>query len=481
MWKFPFFRKNDRDKKRRGGIGIEILIGVAAMGMVITFAASQGAETQRSAQAAGLAHQLNTASKGAQHYLDSNAASILEELNKPGVNNLLISRNNVRVNGGNVLNAPDGDTSGMYGGLSNYMPVTFNNTSFKQDVQMYAYKGRDGAVHAIFGTTGGVPHTGDEEDSQYRNYEGIARKVSSMTGFGLAMDKDANGNNIAPVVVGQKNSWRFHFGDADQGNVPAFDHLQLARPLYAYSAAVKDDMLYRVAIDGHPELNAMGTDLSMSGYKINDSGTIVISQRPKIPGTDDYAEVPEGGNGLRIEPYLIAHTGTGREVHTGEEINAAADVVCDNNSDGHIFTIGYQVDESQRQSAEDMSGIWMCMGGVPRQISDSGNSSMVKSTRILSHGETIQKPYCPRGTSPSIYLAEANFAERQTQPRALVAVQTYATDLGEKWQVNVRIKTTGHAKGNAATANAWTVPAKNDKLNYVVAHTTCERDLDIVE
>lgn len=481
MWKFRFFRKNRKDEKRRGAIGIELLIGAAALGMVIMFAANQGGESRRSALAASLAHQLNMASKGAQHYLDSNATALLEELNKPGVNNLLISRNNIRVNGASVLNSPDGDTSGMYGGLSNYMPVTFNNTSFKQDVQMYAYKGRDGAIHALFGTTGGVPGTTSHDDPQFINYANVARQVSGMTGFGLSMSKDANGTDITPVVAGQKNSWRFHYNDADQGNVPAFDHLQLARPLYAYSAAVKDDMLYRVAIDGHPELNAMGTDLGMNGYQIKDTGTIVISQRPKIAGTDDYADVPEGGNGLRIEPYLIAHTGTGRETHTGEEINMAADTVCNNNEDGHIFTIGYQTDDSQRQSAEDMSGIWMCMGGTPRQISDSGNSSMVKGTRVLSNNETINKPYCPRGTVPSIYLSEANFAERQTSPRALVAVQTYATDLGEKWQVNVRIKTTGHAKGTAATANAWTIPAKNDKLNYVIAHTTCERETEITE
>ena len=503
MWTFNLFRKLFR-KNRRGALSLEVLGVLAVMGMVIMFAASQSSETRRAAQAAAMAHQLNVLTKGAQHYLDSNAASLLQELDKSGVNYLLVSRSGVSANGKTNLKAPAGATdSGMYQGLSAYLPVTFNKTSgnsvyvtnFKQDVKMFVYKGRDGAIHAIFGTSGGLPATVKnygQGDSDFSHYAGIARQVSAMTGFGVAVSRNVdNTGNVTPHIVGQKGAWRFDYNQADHGRIPSgsFENMQLARPLYAYSAAIKDDMLYRVAIDGHPELNAMGTDLGMNGFKIHDSGTIIISNRPNIAGTTETAAVSDAGNGLRIEPYLIKNTGTGREVKTGDEITKAADAICkhpDNknaatgNSDGHIFTLGYTMDSTKEaQTQEDLSGIWMCIGNEARLISDSKNSSSIKSSRIMANSEIIDKPYCPKDSEPSIYIAESTFAERQNLPSAIIAYQAFATEVPNKnqWKINIRVKTTRHVKGTASSVSddKWTIPDKNDKLNYVFVQTACER------
>lgn len=513
MLKFPFFRKKD-NKNKRGALSIEMLGVLAIISMVIAFAANQGSQTRQATQAAALAHQLNILSKGAQHYLDANASALLDELNQTGTNHLLVTFNSenpsnagvFRNSGGSKLTKPAASTSGMYDGLNPYMPVNFKRTNFEQIVKLYVYKGKDGMVNGMVGTTPDpntikpsyVAALSNPDTHEYANYKSVANQVSGMTGFGIS---NTTGKNLAGVsvqkgVIGNKGSWHFKYNDPNAGLVPpsAFENLQLARPLYAFSAAIKDDMLYRVEIAGHPELNAMDTDLHMNGWKLDNTGTIVISQNPEIqgaPGTYHDVDMYKG-NGLRIEPYILRASNSdhsvlsGIGVRGGAEINQAAERICQEHyndttdpvrGNGHIFTIAYDTSGPGFQTPDDMNGIWMCMDGKPRLISDSKNSTATKSVRVMYDHETIEKPYCPTGTTPSIYLSEANFAEAKTRPAAVVAVQSYAEDLGDRWRVRIRLKTTKHVTGSAGTANAWKQDMYNDNLNYVVAHTTCERDI----
>lgn len=492
----PFFRKASHG--RRGAMSLEMLGILAIMGMVLSFAVSQSNESRNTARATALAHQLNTLTKGAQNYLDANATTLLEELNKPNVRHLLVEENAIKSNSSSTLSKPANSDSSMYNGLRPYLPMTFNQTSFNQDVKLYVYKGKDGTVHAMFGTSGGIPRSGT--DSQKKDYANIARQVSGMSGFGLVMSQKAGGGALTTgkSIVGPRDSWRFRFGQNDYGNVDAnqFDDFQLGRPLYSYSAAVKDDMLYRVKIEGHPELNAMQTNLYLDGNRLDNAGSVVIRQQGKITGSGDPGEAwvteTPGGEGLYIQPYTVVNGNKSSET----DINAAAQQVCDAKAsevnddgqaspDGFIFTLSDQIANGQRsQSAEDMSGIWMCLNGKARMISDSVNSSSAKGARILSNGDKIKKPACPSGTVPSIYLASATFAERQDHPSPLVAVQHYATsvDGDRNWQIHIRIKTSRHKGGvsSGSTSDTWTIPDKNDKLNYVYAQTMCERDLDVV-
>lgn len=480
------------DKKRRGAMSIEMMGVIAVIGMFLTFAAQQADQTRETARAAGFAQQLNMAAKAGQNYLDANAASLLAELSgatpKPY---LVVEQDRITDNLGQELPDMTGDSAR---GLERYMPVSFNSTRYGQRVRMHVYKGADGAIHALVGTYGGEPAEGNFQNTKaYPRYMSVARQAASMNGFGIMTEKNVAGSQTINRVVGPGGTWEFIPEDADYGNIPLgdFQDGQLARPLYAYSATVKDDLLYRTEIEGHPELNAMQTDFHMNGYQITDTGTITISQRPQIMGTDpvEYGDPAPGGNGLVIQPYLT----------DGAAIHDEAQKVCDagqyNKPDGHIFTMSRRLDGAgdggtnpdgtsnpHGQADDDLNGIWICLHGQARLISDSQNSSPVKGVSIKRHGETIAKPRCPLGTKPAIYVMPAAFAPVNNTtdlPAPLTALQALAEDYPTEWKIVMRMK---HQKHEAGGGGNWFTPtAASGAFNYAVVQTACERDNDAEE
>lgn len=495
-----FLRKRLRDAGRRGSLSLEVIAAVAFLGMVVTFAGDREKEMRETSHAASLANQLNMAAKGAQNFLDANTALITTAL--AGDASGAGARDYIVVNQDNVTDQ-EGNPLSLSGhadnGLRDYMPVTFRQTRYGQNVRMHVYKGGDGAVHALLSTNGGWPEKksgGFQSEEDKRLYLSAARKASSMNGFGIMTTNSVSGNNVN-AIVGPHDAWRFETGDPDYGNIPdgTFAEGQLARPLYAYSAAVKDDMLYRSEIEGHPELNAMQTDFHMNGYQITDTGTITISQHPRIAGADgEFAQVPPGGNGLVIEPY-----------ETDGEIHVAASQVCSGvggpenaKPDGFHFTMKQTVQGLDGSTGDggdpgvlgdDLNGLWMCLNGEARLISDSANSSTIKGSILVRSGDTVRKPRCPNGTTPAIYVTPAALAPvagAADSPYPITAFQAKAENSGNDWVVKVLIKSLAH-KGtgiaNTIDRNAgWFEPTGNSAqgglFNYAIAQVMCERNND---
>lgn len=441
---------------QRGALSLEMLGILMIMGMFIAFAARQGDQTRQAGQAAALASQLNMLSKGAQTFMDSNSSQLLSKLNTSGIKHLKINMNDVRNNYGGVVSM-SGDANS---GLRKYLPVTFTQTRFKQDPVLYVFKGPDGSLHGLFATTNGIPKTGTAEEK--KRYLDIARTAASINGFGMMMEKNASGNVDVNAIVGNKNSWRYNFPVED--DIPRLENGQLGRIMFSYGAAVKDNMLYRSKVDGHPELNAMQTDLHMNGNQISNTGTITISQNPIIKGSPYTANVPSGGNGVVIEPANYSN----RSTYNPDDICAYGD-----KPNGFIFTFS--------SGDLDKTGLWMCMkdpGSLAhkaRLIADSRNSTLFKSAIVAAQDEEIKKPVCPNNTTPAIYVAPAAFAETADKPSSVVAVQTLAEDAGDKWRVKIRLKTTKNVAGAHGVPNAWTDAKPSDRLNFAIVHTTCER------
>ena len=449
-----------RGGRKRGAISLEMLGVLVMFGIFLGYAAIQGDETRKTGYATALAQHLNAASKGSQNFLDANTTLLREKLET--ANWLVVTQTDIRDNNGTAVTIP-GDAND---GLRRYLPVNMRTTRYGQQVRLYVYKGDSGSIHGLLSTAGGHP-AGTAK--QREDYMRIARQTAGMNGFGIRIANNVAGTAVN-AIVGPNDSWRFLFSNPDYGNIPISEvpEGQLAKPMYAFSATAKDDFLYRVEVPGHPELNAMQTDLHMNGNTITDVGTITISQKPVIQGTTDYADVPPGGNGLVIEPY-----------NTSGDVSTAAESVCkgvggaaNKKPDGFLFTVSTEVAGGQSQN--DLNGLYMCMDNEARLISDSQNSTTTKGLTMKKHNETVRKPKCPKGTVPAIYVSQAAFAKGNVKPSPVTAVQVLAQDVDTTtWRVLIRVKTTKEADG--VWADITTVPGAT-AYNFAVVHTACERE-----
>jgi hypothetical protein len=175
------------------------------------------------------------------------------------------------------------------------------------------------------------------------------------------------------------------------------------------------DFLYRVAVPGRPELNAMQVSLDMTGHSINQVGDLAF-----VPKTYD----------------------------------AAANFCVDSADEGRTFL-----------DAE--AGLYLCRDGKTVMITDSGNSLMLKEAQAVANGEIIAKPVCPEGTNqhPEIFVAPSIVSSGAQSP-PLSSVQAWATEISaDEWQVNLRALNTN---------NQWVYPAAD--YGRVVVMTTCARD-----
>jgi hypothetical protein len=172
------------------------------------------------------------------------------------------------------------------------------------------------------------------------------------------------------------------------------------------------DFLYRVAVPGSPELNAMQTELDMTDHAIR------------------------GVSEVQFEPHTLA------------DIDASG--FCnDPTKDGRVF---YDPNE----------GLYLCQNGNPEVLATTANSAFMKENTVVTDGEIIPKPTCPAGTgtTPFIYATPSIVAEGDPAA-AISSFQVWTEDLGTDWRVNLRV----------LTSNGWVHPGPN--YGRVLVTTTC--------
>ncbi|MGE4293562.1 MAG: shufflon system plasmid conjugative transfer pilus tip adhesin PilV [Desulfovibrio sp.] len=179
------------------------------------------------------------------------------------------------------------------------------------------------------------------------------------------------------------------------------------------SSSLGQDFLYRVAVPGHPELNAMQTELDMTDHAIRGVYEVQFTART-----------------LDSE-------------------------VCDSTTEGRVF-----LDTNQ--------GLYLCRNGKMEVLADTGNSTLFKNATLARDGDLIDKPSCPPGTdtSPQIFVAPAIAAAGADAP-PITAFQSWATSSSTtQWQVHLRLLTTNDALG-------WVNPAAN--YGRIMVYTTCAK------
>lgn len=152
------------------------------------------------------------------------------------------------------------------------------------------------------------------------------------------------------------------------------------------------DFLYRVAVPGKDELNAMQTELDMTDHAIK-----------------NVREV-------QFAPHTLA------DIDPSGFCN-------DPSKDGRIFF-------------DSTEGLYLCQNGNPEVFATTANSALIKEKTVVPNLAIIPKPTCPAGTgtTPFAYGVPAIVGEGP-DATAIHDFQVWAEDLGTDWRMNLRVLT----------------------------------------
>lgn len=266
-------------------------------------------------------------------------------------------------------------------------------------------------------TTGG--RGADARDRDFANV--VVPETAVLAGAGFVPDP-TSGIYDKGVVRGPYGSWALNLSDVGLEDYDSPGHLAM---LSSFDASdLKQDYLYREVIPGHPELNAMQTDLDMNKFDIDD----VTSIRFNAHSADDLTQ--------------------GKWECTSDNL-------------GRTFV-------------DNDNGLYLCrkVGGIPKwtTLSDTGNSIFMQSAGIYANGDPIEKPTCPVGsdTEPFVYatsVSAAPFDEKpeHKSPLPMHSIRTWIDTTGVEWKVRMVVLNSN---------NEWIEPP--DKYGNLMVFTTCE-------
>ncbi len=284
------------------------------------------------------------------------------------------------------------------------LPARFSSlNAWQQGYSIQARQDSNGNLAMVVLTTGGRSHTAAEP--KFANIMVPETAAMAKAGFiptGLV--------GPASVLRGAFGAWEVTLSSMGLTGTPG--HLGSISTL---SSDLDQDFLYRVAVPGRPELNAMQTSLDMSSHNINNVSSVGFSH---------------------------------------QDFSSVSDFCTTAEDEGRTF-----LDRNQ--------GLYLCRDGMVVLIADSGNSTLVQEKTMGWNGQLIDKPVCAEGTNlvPRIYVSQAMAAAGSEAP-AISAFQAWATESSEtQWQVHLRLKTVG--------SDDWVYPGAT--YGRVEITTTCAK------
>lgn len=286
-----------------------------------------------------------------------------------------------------------------------YLPAALQErNAWNQEYRFYVLQPADGELQGLVLTTGGRGHSASRPEFGNTEVPSAAAMAGGMGGF---VPTGALPGQSVSVLRGAYGGWTL---DIASTNIPNPGPGHLAALISLTKDSLAQDYLYRVTVPGHPELNQMSTDLDMTGHAITDVGAVQFRV-----------------DALEPESFCTDSEHEGRMYLDTEE------------------------------------GLYLCRSGQAEVVADSGNSVLLRRATVAMNGATITKPACPAGTdtTPSIFVSPSIVAEGP-QANALVAVQAWASDAGDDWQVHMRVLT---------TRDEWVSPPENYGRMTVI--TTC--------
>jgi hypothetical protein len=279
------------------------------------------------------------------------------------------------------------------------LPARYSATNaWKQGYSIVARKDDTGALAMVVMTTGGRGHSAKEPD--FANIQVPETAALAKAGF-VPVDK-------ATVLRGAYQGWEVTLASMGLTGTPG--HLGAISTLSA--SDIGQDFLYRVAVPGRPELNAMQTSLNMSGNAVEGIGELGFLSK-SLP----------------------------------------ANFCATSADEGKVFL-------------DKKTGLYLCRNGKTVVLSDTDNSLQTRGATVGTHNQLITKPVCPSGTGlkPQIFVAPSIMASGADSP-AMSSVQAWAVDESDtQWRLKMRILTAN---------NKWVSPGANYGRMFVM--TTCGR------
>ena len=292
------------------------------------------------------------------------------------------------------------------------LPAGFASVNlWKQSYQIHIRQPEPSALQAIILTTGGK-----KVDDSFANVTvpGAALAMGGAAGY---IPRGALGGQNSSMLLGTGGGWAVSLpsvgitspGPGHLGSLSSFD-----------SSSIGQDYLYRVAVPGAPELNAMQTDLDMTEHANRN-----VSE-------------------LQFEERSIS----------SETCTSADD-------QGRIFL-------------DRLQGLYICRNNSLEIIGDSGNSSLLKNATLAKNGDRIDKPSCAKSTNtvPAIFTAPS-IVEAGPDAPSLNSFQTWSTSISDtEWQVFVRVLTPD--KPLSPDKSGWVYPQED--YARILVFATCAKN-----
>ncbi|WMW66353.1 shufflon system plasmid conjugative transfer pilus tip adhesin PilV [Nitratidesulfovibrio liaohensis] len=293
-----------------------------------------------------------------------------------------------------------------------FLPERFGDRNgWGQGYEIHVREPRSGELQVVVLTTGGRGHDADSPGFGLTVVPSAAALVEGAGGF--VPTGDIAGQSSS-VLRGAYGAWEVDLSGAGIAN-PGAGHLGYLANFDASSLG--QDFLYRVAVPGSPDLNAMQTELDMTDHAIRGVREVQFSHVAYEDMTDFCASADD---------------------------------------DGRTFL------DRER-------GLYLCRNGEVKMLGDSGNSVLMQKATLAKAGDRITKPTCPPGTAthPEIFVAPSLIAPGEDAP-PMTSVQAWATSISDtEWEVHLRLLTTDDSLG-------WVQPEAD--YGRIIAFATCAPD-----
>lgn len=284
----------------------------------------------------------------------------------------------------------------------NLLPEGFSEYNvWRQSYNLYVRKPKDNELQGIVLT--------DSSGNYDKKFVGttIPGTATMLGGSGGFIPSGIIPNQTSNKIIGSYGSWEYNLNDLGIAS-PGEGHLAALATFGSNELGL--DFLYRVAVPGEPELNAMQTNLDMTDHDINEVRSI----------------------------KLVTHT--------------IDDFMCE------------ETDNQGRVFYDELEGMYICRDGKAVMVNDTGNSIMMKNATLASNEDLIDKPLCPAGTDtqPYIFLSPSIVSSGE-EALHLASFQTWATDFSStQWQVHLRVLN---------KKEEWIYPEPN--YNKIMVMTVC--------
>lgn len=291
------------------------------------------------------------------------------------------------------------------------LPQGFSRQNvWRQTYTVHVRQPEQGTLQAIVLTSGGRDASDGPASFGNVTVPGAAALVGGAGGY---IPTGVLPGQPSSILQGAGGGWTLDLASVGIPS-PGAGHLGA---LSTYDASsLGQDFLYRVAVPGNPELNAMQTELDMTDHAIDNVQSVQFVER-------------------------------------------------------EISSESCTADEDQgRMFLDREQGLYLCRNHSLELVSDTGNAANFKEAVVVANGARVKKPVCAPGTNttPAIYVAP-QLAAAGAQAPPITAFQAWATSVSNtEWQVHLRLQTADKSTGDD---EGWLYPAAN--YARVFALTQC--------